>query len=120
MTLLKDPVFKEWLARPGKFLWCVGRPGIGKTVTVSFIINHLQRVMKQKDIGIAYVYCSYKETERENVTNLISSILQQLLSQRSNDPLEVLEMYQKHSQSKTRPTLHEFSDLLRITIRRFF
>jgi ankyrin repeat protein len=118
-NLLLNPAFQEWLAQPGKFLWCVGTPGIGKTVTASFVINHLQHITNQKAIGIAYVYCSYKETERENVRNLISSILQQLLSQRSTDAFEILDVYQKHIKSKTRPTLREFSDLLQIAIRRF-
>ena len=118
-NLLQNPVFKEWLTQPGKVLWCVGMPGIGKTVTASFVINHVQHITDQKDIGIAYVYCSYKETERENVKNLTSSILQQLLSQNSTDAFEILDMHQKHSKSSTRPTLREFSDVLQIAVHRF-
>ena len=117
--LIETAAFQRWASELGKVLWCVGAPGIGKTVTASYIVNHLQHLTDQRSIGIAYIYCSYKDPGRENAVNLLSTILQQLLLQSSANVSGVLELFQAHTKQKTRPTLSEVRDLLRITIRDF-
>ena len=115
--LIEGTPFQEWSSAPGQILWCVGAPGIGKTVTTSYVINHLQHLTDQGNIGIAYVYCSYKDTEVETAINLLSTVAQQLLLQSSANPVEIVEIFQKHVKEKTRPLLAEVQDLLRIVTR---
>ena len=85
----------------------------------SYVVNHLQRLTDQGNIGIAYVYCSYKDTERETAVNLLSTIVQQLLPQSSANVVGVLDLFQGHANQKTRPTLSEVQDLFRAAVRGF-
>lgn len=77
--LLQNEVFAEWLSGTGKTLWCPGIPGAGKTVLASVIIDHLEETFAGDNVGIAFAYCSYNDQDQK-VTNLIASLLQQLVS----------------------------------------
>jgi hypothetical protein len=72
-----------------------------------------------KKIGIAYVYCSYKEQEYQTATNLVTSILQQLVQRDPVIPEEIVSLYDHHVRKRTRPTLVEWSKLLKSEVRRF-
>lgn len=117
--LIETAAFQKWTSELGQVLWCVGAPGIGKTVTASYIVNHLQHLTDQGTIGIAYVYCSYKDTQRETAVNLLSTIVQQLLLQSFANVVGVLDLFQGHAKQKTRPALSEVQDLLRVSLRGF-
>lgn len=117
--LIETTAFQKWTSEVGQILWCVGAPGIGKSVTASYIVNHLQHVTDQGSIGIASVYCSYKDTERETAVNLLSTIVQQLLLQSSANVERLLNLFQEHAKQQTRPTLSEVQDLLRVAVRGF-
>ncbi|MCJ1261720.1 hypothetical protein MMC22_001586 [Lobaria immixta] len=111
--------FKVWLKETGQTLWCIGMQGIGKSVLTSLVIDSLQKAARSKDVGIAYIYCSYKETQRQSPSNLTASLLQQLLMQQNNIPDDVVALYERHTQIKTRPLLNEYLRLLQATIHNF-
>ena len=117
--LMETAAFQRWTSELGQVLWCIGAPGIGKTVTASYIINHLQCSNNQESIGTAYIYCNYKDKERETALNLMSTILQQFLLQPSANAEGLLNLFQGHAKQKTRPTLSEVQNLLRLAIRGF-
>jgi hypothetical protein len=80
-------------------------------------MDHLRKEFT-KDVGLAVVYCNYKEQEMQTPLNLVSSILRQLYDGIPlSDKAKVL--HRKHDERKTRPTLAEISELLRIEIDRF-
>lgn len=116
--LLEESIFKEWLDGNTRTLWCPGIPGAGKTVLASIVIHHVQQLIVQKDIGLAYAYCSYKAQEQSAV-NLIAALSQQLLQQRPQLPNEAIALYKKHLDNQSRPSLSESADLLRNEICRF-
>ena len=65
------------------------------------------------DIGLAYIYCSYKEREKQTVVNLIASIVQQLLLRRIGLLVsEVAPIYESLRITKVRPTFAEYVNLL--------
>ncbi|KAK4986180.1 hypothetical protein LTR50_005472 [Elasticomyces elasticus] len=89
--LIHDATFQNWLHGPGGALLCQGIPGAGKTVITSIVVDHLQRTYSTQssgDIGIAFVYCNYKEVE-QNAASLIASLLQQLVKQQPSVPDDV-------------------------------
>jgi len=85
----------------------------------SIIINYLERVFDHDNVGLAYIYCNYKELTDQTATNLIASLLQQLVRQRSNIPDSIIALYKCHTDKRTRPLLDEYSDLLQSVVHDF-
>ena len=85
----------------------------------SVVVDYLDWSMKLEDIGLAYVYCNYKEQEEQTVTNLISSIVQQLVQRHDDVPEEIMSLYRHHIRRQTRPMLGEWSKLLQSEVNRF-
>ncbi|KAK2605992.1 hypothetical protein QQS21_003618 [Conoideocrella luteorostrata] len=79
--LFESPEFKGWVSSAGTTLWCRGPPGIGKTVNVSYLIEALQEQSKGQNIGVVYLYFSYKDTASQTPVNIMASILQHLVLQ---------------------------------------
>ena len=82
----------------------------------SYIIRHLQEKKVTDTIGVAYLYFSYKDTEKQTLLNLIASLLQQLVTQKPLLLQEVRDLYQQHVTHHTRPSAGECSQLLQTVI----
>jgi hypothetical protein len=79
--ILHTRQFQDWKAGSVKTLWCPGLPGAGKTVLSSVVIKDLQdtRQSQEMRVGLAFIYCNYKEQTIQRAPNLFASLLQQLL-----------------------------------------
>ena len=111
-------MFKEWISNVGKTLWCPGIPGAGKTILASTIINHLESFPPQNGFSLAYLYCNYKERDAQTTSNLVASLLRQLLQQQSDLPDAVTSSYKNHLRKGTRPMLTELSSLLLLVVKK--
>ena len=69
------------------------------------------------DVCIAYIYCNYKDKEQTSV-NLLGSLLQQVVRQ-SRISNEIKRCHERHTNEKTRPSVREYSELLRSHLRIF-
>ncbi|KAH8979976.1 hypothetical protein EDB86DRAFT_2814145 [Lactarius hatsudake] len=70
-------IFKEWNAK-GCLLWILGNPGSGKSILCSTII---EESMALRDAGLgltAYYYFDFRNTTKQDVRGLLSSLLVQL------------------------------------------
>ena len=92
-------------------LFCPGIPGAGKTILTSIVIDHLStRFQNDIDIGIAYVYFNYKQNvNKQNVENLLSSLLKQLSQERPPLLDSVKALYDQHRKKQTRPSINDLS-----------
>ncbi|KAJ7303829.1 ankyrin repeat-containing domain protein [Mycena albidolilacea] len=108
--LLDDPKFKGWKSNPGQVLWCSGIPGAGKTVLVSFVVEHLTAQAKTKDLGVACIYFNHKETEVQTLDNLLAGLWRQLIL---GKPLgSAVQLYEQNIEKKTRPSYEDMQKLL--------
>ncbi|KAH7253183.1 hypothetical protein B0J15DRAFT_560286 [Fusarium solani] len=106
--------FKQWRdsqSNTTSALWCPGMPGAGKTVISSVVIDHLRRQFNDATIGVAFVYCDYKDRLNQTPSNLLSSLVKQLARQKQVLPKEVKDLYDKHAKKETFPSLDEYSTL---------
>ncbi|KAH0536545.1 hypothetical protein FGG08_006595 [Glutinoglossum americanum] len=94
--LLKDAEFKGWLAGSQEILLCSG-------------MHFLDRTFQSEDIGVAYLYCSYKEQQEQTTLAQRRSVISEGLK----------SLYDSHIEKKTRPTLGECSKLLLSEVGRF-
>ncbi|KAB2570645.1 hypothetical protein DBV05_g10678 [Lasiodiplodia theobromae] len=77
---LERDEFSNWKKHPGSFLWLHGRPGCGKTILSSTIIDHLRRVeppSKSKN-AVLFYYFDFKDTSKRSTSNFIRTLLMQL------------------------------------------
>ncbi|GLA93226.1 hypothetical protein AtubIFM61612_010418 [Aspergillus tubingensis] len=76
---LESEEFRSWISgEKSKALLCTGAPGAGKTVLSSIAVDHLQRESSlNSSVAVAYHYFHYQE--RIEYSELLSSLLRQLL-----------------------------------------
>jgi hypothetical protein len=80
------------------------------------MIDYLKHKFDEQDISIAFIYCNYKEKEDQTTVNLMASLIQHLLQRRPVIPGHLLLLYNRHNRKKTRLTLAECSELLRMEL----
>ncbi|KAF8208286.1 ankyrin repeat-containing domain protein [Mycena galopus ATCC 62051] len=120
--LLDTFEFKEWISKTGSTLWCYGIPGAGKTVLASHVVDHLSKEaqvhwqeFKSLGFAVACVYCDHRETVMQTPLNLLASLWRQLIHDQTISGY-VWDLYQKHSERHTRPTMDEVLAALRSAI----
>ena len=96
-------------------LWCPGIPGAGKTVLASIAVDHLRTTFKDQESALLCVFCSYADQERQTSTDLVASILEQLVRTKRITS-EIRSLYQRHQTRTTHPGLAELSKLLQSMI----
>jgi Cdc6-like AAA superfamily ATPase len=112
--LLDSTEYQTWVSTSQQTLFCPGIPGAGKTILTSIVIDRLSaRFQDDTDIGIAYVYFNYKQNiDKQNVDNLLSSLLKQLSQERPSLPDSVKALHDQHRNKRTRPSIDELSRAL--------
>lgn len=112
--LLDTAEYQTWQNTDKQTLFCPGIPGAGKTILTAIVIDHLTiRFQNDADTGIAYVYFNYQQNaDKQNVDNLLSSLLKQLSQDRSSLPESMKTLYDRHRKKGTRPLIDELLSAL--------
>jgi hypothetical protein len=111
--LLDSAEFKAWVETERETLFCPGIPGAGKTILTSIVVDNLTtRFRNDESIGIAYVYCNFRQKNDQKTQDLLASLLKQLAQRRPFLPDSVKSLYETHRSTRTRPSLEEISGTL--------
>ena len=106
--LLDSKQFQDWLNKGKQTLFCPGIPGAGKTIITSIVVEHLNaKFQNDTSIGIAYLYCNFKRQQEQKPADLLSSLLKQLVQEKSSVPESVKSLYERHKNKGSRPSLEE-------------
>jgi hypothetical protein len=76
-------------------------------------------LFKGDNVGIAFIYCNYKEQTQQTVTHLIASLLKQLVQDCSVISDNVKSFYHSHQDRGTDPTFDEFTKILEAEIKAY-
>jgi len=101
---LDTPEFKRWLEGSDKRLYCPGIPGAGKTMMAAIAIDHLYRKMWSDDVGVAYLFCSYKSQVDQSSASLFAALLKQLVQSRPDIAAQVTQMHELYSKRGSKPS----------------
>jgi hypothetical protein len=113
--LLDLPDFQRWSQAAKQTLFCPGIPGAGKTILTSIVVDELlTRFENDRTIGIAYVYCNFRQKQEQTAETLIASLLKQLSQKLADLPESVKSLYDKHQDQRTRPSTDELSRTLQL------
>ncbi|KAJ7017531.1 hypothetical protein C8F04DRAFT_979120, partial [Mycena alexandri] len=78
--LLNNHQYKEWSTQNCGLLWCHSKPGAGKTVLSSVIINDLQQKYREDpNVTVVFFYCEYDDPVKRMTSKIVASILDQLM-----------------------------------------
>jgi hypothetical protein len=104
---LNSTLFKAWQQGTYMTLFCPGIPGAGKTMTAAIAVDHLCRRARKEDIGVAYLFCSYKAQAEQTCDALLAALLKHLVQNRPDRAGAVIQMHETHLKQRTRPPLDE-------------
>jgi hypothetical protein len=108
--LLDSLEFQAWLETNNQTLFCPGIPGAGKTILTSIVVENLTtRFQSDKSIGIAYLYCNFRQQDMQKTADLLASLLKQLAECQPSLPASVKDLYDRHKTKRTRPSVDEIS-----------
>jgi DNA replication protein DnaC len=98
---LDSAEFEAWQQGSEKTLFCPGIPGAGKTMMAAVAIDYLCKRAQTEDIGVAYVFCSYKNQLEQTVIALLAAVVKQLVQSRPDIAAPIAQMYENHQKHKT-------------------
>lgn len=111
--LLDSKDFRIWVETNNQILFCPGIPGAGKTILASIVVDELYtRFQNDKQIGIAYLYCNFRQQDDQKAEDLLAALVKQLARGRLL-PGSVKSLYESYKQKRTRPSCDELSKTLR-------
>ncbi len=83
----------------------------------SIVVDHLETEFKNEaNIGIAYLYCNYRQQQQQKAKDLLSSLLKQLAQRQPSVAAEVKKLYEQHRAKKTAPSFYDIVQVLQSTI----
>ncbi|KAJ7088304.1 hypothetical protein C8R44DRAFT_649574, partial [Mycena epipterygia] len=99
--LLAHDLFKKWKSGTNGRIWCRGM-----RTNSSIIVDHLRTELESHNIGVAIIYLNHKETDGHSPSKLLASLWRQLVFRR---PIwsALRQLYGKHREPRTRPSLDE-------------
>jgi hypothetical protein len=113
--------FQVWVSQEKQTLFCPGIQGAGKTILTSIVVDYLEaKFQNEASTGIAHLYCNFRRQHEQKPSNLLESILKQLVQKQSTVPESVKSLYSHHTTIKrTRPLVEEISKVLRSVVGSF-
>ncbi|KAL3470111.1 hypothetical protein BJX99DRAFT_267683 [Aspergillus californicus] len=113
---LNSNEFQEWAQDPKAILLCQGIPGAGKTIMTSIVVHHLHDLFQGSAVGIAYVYCTFRQRHGRMIENIFSSLIKQLSQQLPQLPDIVIEAYEKARTQHAQPSRESVLQMLGMVI----
>ncbi|CVL06124.1 uncharacterized protein FMAN_03889 [Fusarium mangiferae] len=105
--LLEDSSFKRWVEEPGMPLWCNGNAGAGKSITCAMVISHLRQKFPKEKIPVIFVFFDFRHQETQKPTDIVNSLILQLIRQSHDMSNTLTALYNKHKSSSISPNLEE-------------
>ncbi|KAL8918574.1 MAG: hypothetical protein Q9172_005364 [Xanthocarpia lactea] len=85
-----------------------GIPGAGKSVLASVVVDFLRNGLpKQPAVGVAAVYCNFKEHEMQSLENLLASLCIQLIQATLPLPETLTNAYCTHREKGTKLSMED-------------
>jgi hypothetical protein len=76
-------------------------------------VDHLQTLFEENDsVATAFIYCNYKEQAEHTVSNLVASLLRQMVQDSRAISDDIKSFYKRHQRRGARPTLDQLTNIL--------
>jgi hypothetical protein len=106
--LIDSTEYQSWVETDKQTLFCPGIPRAGKTILTSIVVENITtRFYNDKSIGIAYLYCNFRQQHEQKIADLLASLLKQLAGCQPSLSVSVKDLYDRHKPKQTRPSVDE-------------
>ncbi|OCK73445.1 hypothetical protein K432DRAFT_420720 [Lepidopterella palustris CBS 459.81] len=91
--LIRTQEFRTWFSSPkSSLLWCHGKPGVGKSVLASNVLEHLTSdCALDENIAICFAYYNYRTPELWDISSILAAMIKQLCRKRDIIPNWLLD-----------------------------
>jgi hypothetical protein len=83
------------------------------------VVDHIWKAFPNDNVGLAYIYCNYKNQETQTTTGLLAAILKQLVQERQLYGEAAATMHKRHAGRRTRPSLDEIRNTLKSVLNNY-
>ncbi|KAF8496174.1 hypothetical protein F5888DRAFT_1835294 [Russula emetica] len=105
-------IYEEWKST-GSLLWVHGKPGSGKSVLCSSVIQDIGTMCKAGNASMAYFYFDFRDANKQGLRDLVCSFLTQL-SAHSAPRCDILSnLYSVHDKGKSQPSDGDLAECLK-------
>jgi ankyrin repeat protein len=105
-------IYREWKST-GSLLWVHGKPGSGKTVLSSTVIQDIETTCKAGNASMAYFYFDFRDANKQGLRNLLCSLITQL-SAHSAPRCDILSyLYSAHDEGMKQPSDSALAECLK-------
>ncbi|THY31699.1 hypothetical protein D6D00_02138, partial [Aureobasidium pullulans] len=112
--LLQTEEFSNWeKATTSQLLWCHGKPGAGKSVLASHVINHVQGNQTGNQTGLCFAYFSFTDKNFHGAAPLTLALLKQLCQQQRSVPEVLSKAKQEARESASVSRVETFVEVAR-------
>ncbi|KAI9436583.1 hypothetical protein H4582DRAFT_398855 [Lactarius indigo] len=105
-------MFGEWKS-DGSLLWIYGKPGSGKTILCSAIVQDIATLREAGSASMAYFYFDFRDLDKQHIRNLLPSLLIQLSAQSDRRRDVLSRLYLAHDNGETKPRIGAMIECLR-------
>ncbi|KAH9165572.1 hypothetical protein EDB89DRAFT_2233302 [Lactarius sanguifluus] len=105
-------MFGEWKST-GSLLWIYGKPGSGKTILCSAIVQDIVALSEAGLASMAYFYFDFRDLDKQHIRNLLPSLLIQLSSQVDGCRDILSRLYLAHDNGEKKPRVGVMTQCLR-------
>ncbi|KAH9975115.1 hypothetical protein BGW80DRAFT_1444668 [Lactifluus volemus] len=95
-------VFEEWRST-GSLLWVHGKPGSGKSVLCSMIVEATKAISDAESSLTAYYYFDFRDTAKQDIRGLLTSLLTQLSTKSDRCGSILSHLYSRHDSGSQQP-----------------
>ncbi|KAJ7059381.1 ankyrin repeat-containing domain protein, partial [Mycena amicta] len=111
--LLHSFEYKSWKSTSSALFWINGKPGAGKTIICSTVIEDL---LVTPGSVLAYFYFYYGEANKQSPRGMLCSLISQLEEQLLHAPSPLLNLYQRLGSGAHEPSIPELTACLKSLI----
>lgn len=104
--------FQQWKAGERPHLWLYGRPGCGKTVLSSTIIEQLHREGKQLPHVVVKFFFDFRDANKQTIDKMFRSLVTQLYTRSEKSRRELHLLMSKCEDGRRQPTIEALFEVL--------
>ncbi|KAH9035899.1 hypothetical protein EDB85DRAFT_2112675 [Lactarius pseudohatsudake] len=108
----RGSMFGEWKST-GSLLWIYGKPGSGKTILCSAIVQDVIALRELGSASTAYFYFDFRDLDKQHIRNLLPSLLIQLSAQSDRRRDILSQLYLAHDNGEEKPRVGVMTQCLR-------
>ena len=84
----------------------------------SIVVDYIQNAFRNKNVGVAFIYCNYRGQSEQNSVDLLASLVKQLVRGQASISAELMSLYEIHVKHESRPGLQQIREILDVEISR--